>query len=160
MAKDKDLRTWRMLSGYTQSALGVILSRDHKSISAWETGRNQIPEDAANALRQLGYTGPINQDKEKPVRKSGKHLSPVNIGDSVRDESLKPEDVAEAWVLIHEACVSAGARPDLMPAKGLGRLLAIVAEKISRGDRGAARIALLEEAKDLVSSMTMQEAAR
>jgi hypothetical protein len=149
-----------MLSGYTQSALGVILSRDHKSISAWETGRNQIPSDAANALRKMGYTGPINSDKDKPVRKSGSHLAPVNIGDSSRGDYLSSEDVSDAWAIVHEACIAAGARPDLMSSKGLGRLLAIVAEKISRGDGEAARAALLEEAKDLVSSMTVQGTAQ
>ncbi len=142
-----------MTEGHTQEALAAILSRDHKSISAYETGRNSIPDDIAAKLRGLGYDGPINQglNKDGGIKKVRK--SPVNIGQNATSGILL-DHISSAWVLVHEACIAAGARPDLMPAKGLGRLLAIVAEKISRGDAVEAREALLEEAKDLVSSMT------
>lgn len=59
MANSNELAAWRKAQGYTQQALAQLLGRDHKSVSAYETGRNQIPDEVGKALRELGYDGPL-----------------------------------------------------------------------------------------------------
>ena len=62
-----DLSSWRKGNGYTQQALAVLLGRDHKSVSAYETGRNSIPPEVGDKLRELGYEGPLSNNA-KPLQ--------------------------------------------------------------------------------------------
>ena len=176
----KNLRILRDSLHLSQSQMAAALGGFTQSTyNMWERG-SQPPQEVRQTLNVLGInlnwleTGEgemlkMGVERIQVVRdeKTGKAISlkgvtletPANIGQKAAPyipAGFSAEDISAAWVLIHEACTAAGARPDLMPAKGLGRLLAIVAEKISRGEGFEARSAILEEAKDLVVAMSGQ----
>lgn len=175
-ASSRYLRELRGVLGLSQAQMGAALGGLAQTTYASYEGKSEIAEDVRSYLNEIGVNltwlltgnGPMLRpgiERIQVVRdeQTGKAVSlrpisantPANIERNApqQSEGVSPSDISTAWGIIHEACAAVGARPDLMPAKGLGRLLAIVAEKVSRGDAELARAAMLEEARDLVAAM-------